>query len=457
MRRRVLIPSVLLGLITVIVILVAAGNGIAVARTHEVTLQRMSAMTEIVRRAEVAVTEGDTGQLQNYLDRFTTIYGDGVAVLDGHGTVLATSGDLDTEREDVVALAQSAGRAVPQLSIPTILPWSAATTLVAAPFEGLPGVTAGAVVVETDLTAARADVTTSWSLVTLIGFVLLTVLLLALYRWTSWILRPVHALDRATHALEEHREIALPERSGPPELRRLAASFARMARSVEESLEQQRGFVAEASHQLRNPLAAIRLRIDGLPPSEETRAVDADLDRLEHIVDRMLVLANAEHRATAAASGEARTTFTQQLDLTEYTNAAELVAAAVVPESVRVDVAAGERVPVLGAFADLVEVTEILLENAAKYAGEAPTVTVALRVEAGRTVLEVGDDGPGLGDADLAQAGNRFWRAEKHRGLPGTGLGLTIVRQLALAHDGWMRAGRSPAGGLQVRVEVVPQ
>lgn len=78
----------------------------------------------------------------------------------------------------------------------------------------------------------------------------------------------------------------------------------------------------------------------------------------------------------------------------------------------------------LGAFGDLVEITEILLENAAKYAGEAATVTVSLRDEAGSTVLEVGDDGPGLDADDLAQVGNRFWRSDRHRGLPGTGLGL---------------------------------
>ncbi|UQN15704.1 sensor histidine kinase [Gulosibacter sp. ACHW.36C] len=457
MRRRVLIPSVLLGLITVIVILVTAGHGIAVTRTHEATLQRMAAMNEIVSRAEVAVTSGETGQLQGYLDRFAETYGDAVAVIDGRGAVLADSGGLDTHRGDVTALALSAGRSVPRLTIPTIRPWSDATALLAAPFEGLPGVTAGAVVVETNLVEARTDVTTSWALITLIGFVLLGVLLLALYRWTNWILRPVHALDRATHAIEEHRAVTLPERSGPPELRRLARSFARMAGSVEDALEQQRGFVAEASHQLRNPLAAIRLRIDGLPPSEETRAVDGDLDRLEHIVDRMLVLANAEHRATAAASGGAPTSMTQQLDLTDRANAAEVVAAAHAPDGLRIRAIAGERVPVLGAFGDLVEITEILLENAAKYAGEAATVTVSLRDEAGSTVLEVGDDGPGLDADDLAQVGNRFWRSDRHRGLPGTGLGLTIVRQLALAHDGDMRVSRSVAGGLLVRVEVVPQ
>jgi anti-sigma regulatory factor (Ser/Thr protein kinase) len=137
--------------------------------------------------------------------------------------------------------------------------------------------------------------------------------------------------------------------------------------------------------------------------------------------------------------------------------AAEVVAAAHAPDGLRIRAIAGERVPVLGAFGDLVEITEILLENAAKYAGEAATVTVSLRDEAGSTVLEVGDDGPGLDADDLAQVGNRFWRSDRHRGLPGTGLGLTIVRQLALAHDGDMRVSRSGAGGLLVRVEVVPQ
>jgi len=80
-----------------------------------------------------------------------------------------------------------------------------------------------------------------------------------------------------------------------------------MARRVEESLEQQRGFVADASHQLRNPLAAIRLHVDALGHDGRDRAgldeVECGLDRLEHTVDRMLVLADAEHHASVATGG----------------------------------------------------------------------------------------------------------------------------------------------------------
>ena len=86
----------------------------------------------------------------------------------------------------------------------------------------------------------------------------------AALRLTGWVLRPVRILD-ARHARHRHRAHASPGSrppAGPPELRRLARSFNEMADNVEDVLEQQRAFVADASHQLRNPLSALLLRIE---------------------------------------------------------------------------------------------------------------------------------------------------------------------------------------------------
>ncbi|MFD2758249.1 HAMP domain-containing sensor histidine kinase [Gulosibacter faecalis] len=455
-----LIPSLLLGLLAVCVILVSIGHGIAVSRTQQLQLQRVTAMGEIVSRAEVAVTGDRADALQSYLDRFLATNGESVAVIDGHGDVVAAAGTIDVTAPDVEALALSAGRAVPQLSIETVRPWSPDHALVAAPFEGLPGVTAGAVVLEVDLTAARADVVRSWCLITVAGLLLLAGMLFALWRWTGWVLRPVDALDAATRALAERRPPAAPDPSGPPELRRLAASFARMAQGVEDALEQQRGFVAEASLQLRNPLAAIRLRIDALPrgetiPDDELvdalTAVDGDLDRLEHIVDRMLVLANAEHRVTAITSGKSFSMRTAAIDLGGTLSIADVLDSAHLP-ALDVRTEGAELVRTEFGRADLVEIVEILLENAAKYAGDDAVVTVRLAEREGRSVLEVSDNGPGLSDDELDHVGDRFWRSTEHTGLPGTGLGLAIARQLALANGGDLTVDRAEEGGLRVRV-----
>lgn len=228
-----------------------------------------------------------------------------------------------------------------------------------------------------------------------------------------------------------------------------------MAHGMEAAIRQQRGFVADASHQLRNPLAAVRLRIDALPQGtapDDLAAVDADLDRLEGTIARMLALAEAEHRATAETSGRG----------TAETGAAgTTLAGALAPllrrrleeaaVDVRIEGDGGVRVPCRPS--DLAEIVENLVDNARKYAGPEAAVSVRLSASARGVALEVADDGPGLSDADIARAGVRFWRAPAHRSLPGTGLGLAIVRELARANGATVSVARARPRGLLVRVE----
>ncbi|QIM17723.1 sensor histidine kinase [Leucobacter coleopterorum] len=103
---------------------------------------------------------------------------------------------------------------------------------------------------------------------------------------------------------------------------------------------------------------------------------------------------------------------------------------------------------------DLEEMVEILLENAGKYAGSGAVVTVAVRREDGRVILQVSDSGPGLSDRDLEQIGTRFWRAAQHRDQPGTGLGHAIVEQIAYGNEGVVTVDRAPEGGLRTQIEL---
>nr|WP_244960605.1 HAMP domain-containing sensor histidine kinase [Pseudoclavibacter chungangensis] len=381
----------------------------------------------------------------------------------------------------------AATRSVPPRTLPTVYPWSGEQQLVAEPFATGSSGALGAVVLAVDLSTARADVTQRWVLVGLVGVLLLAVLLAASLAWTNWVLRPVRALDAAANALAEQRNPRLHPPTGPRELRRLSASFARMSRAVEEALEQQRGFVAEASHQLRNPLAAIRLRFDaGQVADDGFDAIAHDVDRLEHVVDRMLVLANAEHRATAEASAKGAG-FAEGASHEHTTSAADLVGASVrrlaaggielrvapsdptradlprqdadiddiagpVESDTTADARAHAPISLACRRSDLEEIVEILLDNAREYAGEGARVTLDVRAEGPHAVLEIADDGPGLGPEDLAHLGTRFWRAPEHRSRPGTGLGLAIVGQLARANGGDVTYDRAVAGGLRVRV-----
>src|SRR2546421_202997 len=116
------------------------------------------------------------------------------------------------------------------------------------------------VVTDSPTGAMRSRILHGWLLIAGSEFAATVVAVLAAIRLTRWVLRPVRVLDRASHDIATGRLASrVEEAGGPPELRRLARSFNEMAANVEQVLEQQRAFVADASHQLRNPLSALLL------------------------------------------------------------------------------------------------------------------------------------------------------------------------------------------------------
>jgi signal transduction histidine kinase len=456
-KLRVLLPLLVFGLIAVIAVLIPVAQSIADSRTQQLALQRTAALDQVVQRARTALVQGDTDGLQGYLERFHAVYAESVLVLDESSGAVASAGDL-TRDERVDELVTAASRALPQLSLPRVTPWGQSTALVAVPVIAAGDLSTGVVVLAVDLRDAQADVSRAWAVVVVIGVLLLSALMGASLLWTRWILRPVRALDAAVADVTAHRDPAPLRPSGPPELRRLSRAFATMADEVESSLEQQRGFVADASHQLRTPLAAIRLRVDGLPregeAGDDLAAVDDDLDRLEHTVERMLTLANAEHRASAHAQGRdhardegaARECIVTAVELAAR-HRGRLEAA-----GLRLVTDLGAAVTVQCGRADLDEMVDVLLDNAAKYAGPGAEVRVALAQDAGGIRISIDDSGTRLADDDLARMGTRFWRAGRDSTQTGTGLGLAIVAQLMRAAGGRLELGRSTLGGLAARL-----
>jgi signal transduction histidine kinase len=272
----------------------------------------------------------------------------------------------------------------------------------------------------------------------------------AALRLTGWVLRPVRVLDVTTHEIASGRlKSRVAVASGPPELRRLARSFNEMADNVEDVLEQQRAFVADASHQLRNPLAALLLRIEllafELPEgNEEIASVQAEGKRLAQVLDDLLDLALAEHTAA-------------DLRLTDVGALAAERVAAWAPTAEAKGVRLVGSCPPTTAWADPVALSSALdavIDNAVKFTPKDERVEVSVASNGAMSTIEVVDNGPGLTDEELARIGDRFWRSGRHQNIKGSGLGLSISRVLLSAGGGSLTYGHHEPSGLRVTVTV---
>ncbi|MEV7886991.1 sensor histidine kinase [Streptomyces sp. NPDC002817] len=430
-------------------------------RTQELALARSADLDRFASLMDQAAATGDTSALTAEARRYTQLYGEPLVVTDTRRRPVVQTGGMRAADPDVARLLDAALRN--QTAHPTgaLRPWSRGYRMFAEP-AGTGTRVSGAVVLRASVADAAQDITRRWAAV-LVGTALVAVACTVLARAaTGWVVSPLRRLDRAVGQLAAGLPPEQTRAGGPPELRQLATGFNRMARTVTAALEQQRRLVADTSHQMRNPMAALRLRVDALHshlPASADRTysgVTTELDRLENLLDDMLALAAAEHRA-----GE--------LTVTDGSGArcdAAAVAAGRYQLWEPVARRAGARLtfpaaatPVLAACTEreLAQIADILLDNAIKYAG--PGARIALRCTAQGTlaVLTVTDDGPGLDTEELALATTRFWRSGRQRqdAAAGTGLGLAIAEQLLAGRGGRLELGSARPRGLRARA-VVP-
>ncbi|MEV5340073.1 HAMP domain-containing sensor histidine kinase [Streptomyces sp. NPDC052676] len=272
----------------------------------------------------------------------------------------------------------------------------------------------------------------------------------AALRLTGWVLKPVRVLDATTHDIATGRlKSRVAVASGPPELRRLARSFNEMADNVENVLEQQRAFVADASHQLRNPLAALLLRIEllalELPEgNEEIASVQAEGKRLAQVLDDLLGLALAEHAEA-------------DLGITDIGALAAERVAAWAPTAEAKGVRLVADCPPTTAWADAVTLSSALdavIDNALKFTPAGERVEVGVASHGDTSTIVVADHGPGLTDEELTRVGDRFWRSNRHQNVKGSGLGLSISRALLASAGGSITYDHHEPHGLKVTLTV---
>jgi signal transduction histidine kinase len=239
----------------------------------------------------------------------------------------------------------------------------------------------------------------------------------------------------------------VPESSGPPELRRLARSFNEMARTVSSSLEQQRAFVAEASHQMRNPLTALLLRLGNLgdelpgPARRQYDEVRHEGERLQQILEELLALARAERHLGSVQPCDVGPLLDDRLgawhpaaearDLLLVREGQAAAVAVVDPESV-------------GRLLDEV------LDNAIKYATPGGHIVAAVTTAGDAVRICVTDNGDGLPADELNRVTDRFWRSPRHANVPGSGLGMAIVAALLGTFGGRLEVAAADPRGLVV-------
>jgi signal transduction histidine kinase len=234
----------------------------------------------------------------------------------------------------------------------------------------------------------------------------------------------------------------------PPELAKLAATFDEMAERVESLVESQRSFVADASHQLRTPLTALRLRLESIQADatgEELEAFDdvaVEVERLSLLIDQLLELSREGSATTVPVDVE--DIVSQRFSLWEPVARENSVAF----EMHLDDLPPCDAVALPGS---LEQILDNLIDNALRYTPEGSSVTVSTSsIHDGRCRIEVLDSGPGVSEEDLDRVFDRFWRGDSDQ--PGTGLGLAIVAHLANRSGGTVTAANVPGGGLSVMV-----
>jgi len=260
------------------------------------------------------------------------------------------------------------------------------------------------------------------------------------------ILRFSAATERVTKSPDRGRRL---EETGAEELRVLAASFNHTLDALERSLESQRHLIADASHELRTPMAALRSNIQIFLdaerlPEEERRdlqsAIVAELDDLAKLVSDVLQLA----RGSIPAGG------VEPVHLDEIVRDAVDRARRRAPGvQFKVHV---EPAVILNSPEQVARAVTNVIDNARTWSAEDGVIEISLR----DGILSVRDRGPGFDSEDLTRVFDRFYRSENARRLPGSGLGLAIVKQTAEARGGFATAANAPGGGALVQVSFGP-
>jgi signal transduction histidine kinase len=265
-----------------------------------------------------------------------------------------------------------------------------------------------------------------------------------------WITRPLEKISAAAGQIAGGKYVAVPI-EGPEEVRQLAGSFNEMIGKVEDSLQSQKDFVANVSHEFKTPLTSIQgfaqaISDDVITGKRETKKaagiIQNETARLNQLVNDLLLLARLDAGTMAIQKSDA--------DISQIAeNTLERLKFLIQGKKLKVKKALESLV----IYADSEKISQVitnLLDNAIKFSPEGTEIGLLLRQDKDKAVIEISDSGPGITMADQKRIFERFFQVDKSRkgGLGrGVGLGLAIARQIVLAHDGDIKVISQPGEG----------
>jgi len=452
MTRRLLATYLLLTLVVLIALEVPLALGY---RDHEMDQLRSGierdafVLSSFVSDSFIGGTPVDYAAIvSNYSDKT-----DGrVVIVDSSGDVLADSEPAAAGQRNFLSRPEISEALNRQIATGTRYSTTLGTGLlyVAVPIS-VGDKVLGAIRVSYSTRQVDAKVHRYWLL--LLAAALITLLLAAALGvfFARWVTKPIAQLRDAAIRIGDGELSARADQTwGPPEIKDLATAFNSTAVRLEDLVTAQEQFVADASHQLRTPLTALRLRLEMLE-FDSGDAVNDDLDgarsevqRMSRMIDGLLALARAER------------TVGSRPDRLALSPALSDRAAVWQPLASERDVeliADGAGLRARCSLDMLTQVLDNLIANALEVAPPRSTLTINAMTEdsaSGPVVaIHVIDEGPGLSDEQRDRAFDRFWRATNERGdLGGTGLGLAIVKKLVESEGGRVELRRSESGGL---------
>jgi two-component system, OmpR family, sensor histidine kinase QseC len=261
-------------------------------------------------------------------------------------------------------------------------------------------------------------------------------------------LKPLRKLARGLSAGADPAAASLTDARVPVELAPFTEAIDQLVDRLRLSLEHERRFTADAAHELRHPLAALRLELDlagrGDAPgrAEHLHRAHEALDRMQRLVTQLLMLARVEKLAELDDAGPLRLVSVAEAALRDASERASA-------RSIELSLDHDGNDFVLGSRSLLDILVQNLLDNALRHAPDHGQVNLRVGGRDEQVTLEVNDNGSGFAAIDTARLGERFHRPEGSVG-EGSGLGLSIARTISHLHHGELVFGRSPLGGARV-------